>query len=501
VGPPTAPPGLVSRLLSLLSYLGLAPVLSALRVRWDDPFRRHHRDQALALLLILQVGIVLELVLEVGSLYFFPHFPRLTRALVEARWLGYVVLGVLLAWALTWAVAVLLALAGSSWGLPLVRRLARSRRWIRVSFAGNALALVGLAAFAGVATHAVSLTRQRGPAAVYLLYDDDVPVPRWLYAVGMYRLSLKATDRWGPGSVVLAPLSEETLQEALAHGRMVVLATHGSDGLVTASSLVVGAPKVEGDHDPLRMRCLLVMQDGEKWETARRAYAGPHLQLVYLSACDAGEERSRWCDRLTPAEVITFDRISSASEHVWWLLFEAPGRLQSIRDEAVGPALPAGVAGQGIEAWPVHSSREGRFEARMPPGVVVKKPALPKVERPIATNFTTSAPDGEVRYSVAYCDYDREVAIRTGGLAVLAEVRDDQVTQLKGKLLAEKRADLGPHPGREFLIGREGGAYVRMWIVLADHRRLYYVAVFAPSREAAYAEPAEKFFASFRLTE
>ncbi|HKB38675.1 MAG TPA: hypothetical protein VKD72_19685, partial [Gemmataceae bacterium] len=268
MGQPTSRPGLVSRLLSLLSYLGLAPVLSVLRVRWDDPFRRHHRDQALALFLILQVGIVLELVEEVASLYYVPHFPRLTRALVEARWLVYVVLGVLLAWALTWAVAVLLALAGSSWGLPLVRRLARSRRWLRVSFVGNVLGLVGLAVLAGVATHAVSLTRQRGPAAVYLLYDDDIPVPRWLYAVGMYRLSLKATDRWGPGSVVLAPLNEESLQEALAHGRMVVLATHGSDGLVTASSLVVCAPRVEGDHDPLRMRYLLVMQDGDKWETA-----------------------------------------------------------------------------------------------------------------------------------------------------------------------------------------------------------------------------------------
>jgi len=302
--------------------------------------------------------------------------------------------------------------------------------------------------------------------------------------------------------VVLAPLNEESLQEALAHGRMVVLATHGSDGLVTASSLVVCAPRVEGDHDPLRMRYLLVMQDGDKWETARRVYAGPHLQLVYLCACDAGEVRMRWCDRLTPAEVITFDRISSASEHVWWLLFEAPGRVLSLRDETVGPALPAGVAGQGIEAWPLHSSREGRFEARMPPGVVVKKPALPKVERPLATNFTTiAAPDGDVNYSVAYCDYDREVPIRTGGLAVLAKEREHQVTELKGKLLADKRADLGPHPGREFLIGCEDGAYVRMWIVLFDHRRLYYVAVFAPSREAAYAEPAEKFFASFRVTE
>jgi len=113
-------------LLSLLAYLGLAPVLSALRVRWDDAFRRHHRDQALALLLVLQAGIVLEVLLEVAALYFVVHFPGLTRVLVEAKWLGYVVLGVLLAWALAWAVAVLLALAGSSWGLPLVRRLART---------------------------------------------------------------------------------------------------------------------------------------------------------------------------------------------------------------------------------------------------------------------------------------------------------------------------------------------------------------------------------------
>jgi hypothetical protein len=40
-----------------------------------------------------------------------------------------------------------------------------------------------------------------------------------------------------------------------------------------------------------------------------------------------------------------------------------------------------------------------------------------------------------------------------------------------------------------------------MWIVLVDSRRLYCVAVFAPSNEAVHAPPAEKVFASFRLTE
>src|SRR5262249_22588794 len=181
----------------------------------------------------------------------------LARALAARRRLLLGLAALPLLWLFAWAAAVLLTLAGSTRGVPLVRRLAGRPSLTRLAFAGNIAALVVGVVVAAAAGHALSLTRKDpGAAPVYLLYDDAIPVPRWAYALGLYRVALQATERWGPGSCVLAPLDQESLRQALRHGSVVVLACHGGEGYVRTPNLRITAPDVEGLAGGGEARCL-----------------------------------------------------------------------------------------------------------------------------------------------------------------------------------------------------------------------------------------------------
>src|SRR5262245_22456112 len=91
-------PGVSGRVLGLLHYLGLAPVLAAFRRVRADPFVRHHRAWALAVLLLLQAGVVLYFV---GELTVARIWPSLVRALAGVPWLWWVLPA---AWGLVWLV-------------------------------------------------------------------------------------------------------------------------------------------------------------------------------------------------------------------------------------------------------------------------------------------------------------------------------------------------------------------------------------------------------------
>src|SRR5262249_43641738 len=199
--------GWLARRLALAFYLGLAPVLLPFGLRRDGPFVRHHAAQAQMLvlgLLAFFVGCLLYgLLLTYLLLYhraFYESFPifegwslpqrdALLPALVGAVWL------------LAWVGGVVLAILGSTRGLPLIARLARRPRWLWLAWVVNVL-LLGVALLTtAAALHASSLTRDDDePAPVYLLYDDMGVLPRWIFTLGFYRISLAANARWGPGS-------------------------------------------------------------------------------------------------------------------------------------------------------------------------------------------------------------------------------------------------------------------------------------------------------------
>lgn len=290
------------RVLDISCYLGLAPVFWLLGSdRWEKTSRGYHCRQALALSFLLFLSLFIFTVcfsLHQMILY-------LSRDLFQSLPLeiSFYVLGALLAVCLVlWAAGAASAALGIAPQIPLLSRTTASKRRLLFSVGWTLLLQACLGIIAAGAIHSTQLARaEAAPADVYMLYDDMGYIPRWVFTLGFYRVSLAATDRWGDGSVVVAPLSEPALSRALQNGRLVFIASHGADGDILLAGNLPYRPR---DVD--------------------RASIGPRLQYIYLAGCDTGLQRVAWEKAFAPAAVKTYDRLSSATEHLLWLLSDGP---------------------------------------------------------------------------------------------------------------------------------------------------------------------------------
>jgi hypothetical protein len=331
---PAQRPAVRTRLLAVACYLGLLPLVRPF-LRRDDPFLRHHAAAALATILVflavLVAGLLYWVILSVLIVYrrdLYEYLPSLGLAapLRDGIFLGLP----FLCWLAVWLVGVVCALRGSSRSLPLMGRLTRAPRLLTLAFAGNLALLTGFVLVTVLALHASSLTRQEGPAEVYILYDDSGVVPRWLFNLGAYRISLAAIQRWGRGSVVVAPLEEDELRLALQHGRFIFLACHGQGGDIVTGDALIAPPLLEWESH--ESRCVWVArydQEGHygAWKTLE---VGENLRFVYNAACDGGCKAEEWERALAPARVRTFDRLSAVAEHIVWLWFSGPEQVRQI---------------------------------------------------------------------------------------------------------------------------------------------------------------------------
>ena len=116
-----------------------------------------------------------------------------------------------------------------------------------------------------------------------------------------FPMNRAANQRWGSGSVIVAPISRQALGEALAHGKFVYLATHGESGP-------------------------LVHRDGAftPQDVAQGMRVGKELRLVYLAACHGGDLADQSRAVLAPAEVVSYPRFSAYLEHAYWLWIRLP---------------------------------------------------------------------------------------------------------------------------------------------------------------------------------
>jgi uncharacterized membrane protein len=316
----------MSRLLAIAFYLGLEPMLRPFNLRRDDRYVQHHAARALVtflLLLFVALG---------GFLYWLllTYLVRYQRGIYESipcpeGWFPPVRDGIpiaigLLAWLVLWVVGLVMAGGGSMRDLPAIGRLAQRPRWLRLARAANVLLWAGALLIMSAAVYATSLTREDDePAPVYLLYDDMGFVPRWVLNLGFMRIARAANDRWGPGSVVVAPLDEHHLRLALRHGRFVFLACHGNGGDIETRQLWISPPPLTAEGTPPHCIWMAPSGEAESERTWTAIEAGPDLHFVYNSACDSGSKADEWEKALAPAEVKTFDRLSTVAEHILWL--------------------------------------------------------------------------------------------------------------------------------------------------------------------------------------
>ena len=290
-----------SRLLGVIGYLGLTPLLCLFLVRRHDNFVRHHQAQALATLLPFLLLLAIWPIWLTLEVYLVRDRVQTSHIQGALTGLTIVSFGWLCLWGLIWIVALGMAIAGSTRPVPFVAWLARRPRLVGVALICNSFLLALVGPVIGLAIHAASLVREDAvPAPVYYLYDnrDHAFLGTWGQKLFCYRVARAAQERWGPGSAVVAPLTVENFRTAVTHGRFVVLIGHGARGAFTTSEDLSIWPDFRG----------------------RTATPGTGLQFVYMSACHGGDKQTEWEPSFAPTQVVTFDRDSAALEHLWWLL-------------------------------------------------------------------------------------------------------------------------------------------------------------------------------------
>jgi len=301
--PPPTP--IQTRLVALAFYLGAAPLCTwSPRVR-ANPVLHHHQRQALALqlcfglvLLLFILGVLLVSWLMVNDRWWYEEVK------IES-WILSITRKFFLAWAVFWGFAATAALRADQWEMPILARIAKRPRLLSATAIALIATYATLLLAAGVAAHASSITRSDpAPGRVYMVYDDLDQYPRWLFALGFYRMANAADAKWGRGSAVLLKLTPENINRALREGTLVFIGSHGmDDGLLIPG----GAFYTAADLPP----------EGP----------GPNLRYLYMAGCD---QPAAWQSALAPAQVVSFDRLTAVVEHINWLWFQGPRILRQL---------------------------------------------------------------------------------------------------------------------------------------------------------------------------
>lgn len=302
----------------------------------QDMFFAHHFTQAMAVLFCLLSAIFGFCLFVTAECLFLTSFPNASQQIIERwgpylRFIDYVIWPPIVVLAALWIMPAVFALCGSTRPVPLLKQLTRRTWMIRFSLFSNTLMLALAPVIAACALHASSLTRtcHKG-ASVYFLYDEGVGVPRWFFALGMYRISLQAESHWGKGCTVIDYLNQENLRTALTDGKVLILATHGQYGFAYtyyAPTVLAVGPADSGVKDQRNSSHFLSMSVVGKdnryvhWENVA---VSDNLQLAYIFACNGGERATEWKEHLSPAQVVTYNRVSTVYDHAYWFAIAGP---------------------------------------------------------------------------------------------------------------------------------------------------------------------------------
>jgi len=302
-----------TRVLSIACYLGFAPEIELFASKSkDNPILQHHTQQALGLFTFLLFSFVfyviiltMEVIVGFRLELYFPHIV-LNPIIENMVFVADFILAIpFIVWGVLWMIGITRANRGSTLPIFLIARLAANKTSRVISLVWMFVLQFLLIAAVFILLRGNQLAhRDQGPASVYMLYETMDNVPRWVFAAGFYPISEVATARWGDGSVVVAPLTRENINEAIRNGRLVFLASHGGykPGTVALSYDENYAPDD--------------IQQGSS--------AGPNLQFFYIAGCDVGAMETEWKQFLAPAKVITFNRLSWEGEHIFWLWLNGP---------------------------------------------------------------------------------------------------------------------------------------------------------------------------------
>jgi hypothetical protein len=291
-------------------YLGSLPFYAFHPGRRSDTFSKFHYGQAASLILAL-AGLAFTLLITALVLsYLLVHHRDFYEGYQLERYSLGIIRKLFLAWAVFWGFGLCLAATGSTRPMPLLHRIA----WRPAIWRAACVVLIGCYGTIGIlvpiAFHGETMAPvDHTTGTVQLLYEDNGIFPRWLFLLAFYPMTSRATALWGDGSVAIQRFDRESAARAFAEANIIYLGTHGTEkGLMLKDGWLR-----PGDLEDITVN--------------------PALRFVYLSGCDSGQQRDGWLSALSPAEVVTYDRLSAVLEHVWWLWFRGPEKLKTLHGE------------------------------------------------------------------------------------------------------------------------------------------------------------------------
>lgn len=304
--------------INILCYLGLAPEIWLLKTKNTQIDVNRHIENGLLLNLLFLFSVFLLVFIQILEYFLFyeKSLTELDNAIVN--FLDTISFAQFLVWAGISFIGLVLALLNLSFSFPFTEKLFRSKPLKVFTLAVLIAAQVTTLITVGITLRANHLVRSHlQTASVYMLYQNALvignqvyAVPEWFFSLGFYPIAEVSTARWGDASAAVEPLSRENLQKALQNGRMVFIASHGGypAGAISLS------PISPDYFSPMDVKGV-----------------GTNLQFVYVAGCDAGDLKTEWEKSFSPAQVVTFDRISWIQEHVYWLWFIGPDVVSGLR--------------------------------------------------------------------------------------------------------------------------------------------------------------------------
>jgi hypothetical protein len=160
-----------------------------------------------------------------------------------------------------------------------------------------------------------------------------------------------------------------------------------------------------------------------------------------------------------------------------------------------GAALLIGVFGQ--TDWKPYSSSEGQFAVSLPDDPRTNTVVTITEAGPLFTHIV-SANDGDLNeYLVSWTDYHRNVEDKATS-RTFDRMRDALIHQKGGKLMSESATMIAGRTGRAFAFTDKAGHTVSVKFSFVGNRSF---EMLAESRSKANLADAEKFFASFKVSD
>ena len=298
------------QLLKVSNYFGFAPLVWFLYgAKKEKKEIVQHSKQALALsflflccLIVFLLFFILHQIVLFASRDFFKLLP------LE---ISFYILGFFLfLWLILWLWGIISTTSNRWSELPLTSRITRKNGLLLFAALWTIFFQVSVTATIAIVFHSTQITQStRSQVEAYMLYDDMGYIPEWVFSYGFYRVALVSLEKWGTGSVKIVPLNAENLKQAFQAGSFVYVASHGAEGRIYLDNSTSLGP-----------------------EDIKQEHIGAELQYVYLSGCDTGYLDADWKRVFGSAEVKTFDRLSSTSEHIIWLLIDGPRIISALQD-------------------------------------------------------------------------------------------------------------------------------------------------------------------------